>query len=44
MLDGGRGPAAQLAMSIVVKMADVYGGDGINRYEIYDNDYGAPRG
>src|SRR5437764_4558400 len=24
MLDGGRGPAAQLAMSIVVKMADVY--------------------
>jgi len=25
MLDGGRGPACQLAMSIVVKMADVYG-------------------
>src|SRR5437667_3210633 len=25
MLDGGHGPAAQLAMSIVVKMADVYG-------------------
>src|SRR5437867_6022141 len=25
MLDGGRGPAAQLAMSIVVRMADVYG-------------------
>ena len=25
MLDGGRGPAAQLAMSILVRMADVYG-------------------
>jgi predicted aconitase len=25
MLDGGHGPAAQLAMSIVVRMADVYG-------------------
>src|SRR6266568_6386950 len=25
MLEGGRGPAAQLAMSIVVRMADVYG-------------------
>src|SRR5260221_5922592 len=25
MLDGARGPAAQLAMSIVVRMADVYG-------------------
>src|SRR5438093_2873501 len=25
MLDGGRGPAAQLAMSIVVRMAEIYG-------------------
>ena len=25
MLDGGHGPAAQLAMSILVRMADVYG-------------------
>src|SRR5260370_38162364 len=25
MLDGGRGPAVQLAMSIVVRMADIYG-------------------
>src|SRR5260221_7032776 len=25
MLDGGRGPAARLAMSILVRMADVYG-------------------
>ena len=27
MLEGGSGPACQLAMSIVVKMADVYGAD-----------------
>src|SRR5262245_11623804 len=29
MLDGGDGPAAQLAMSIVVRMADVYGAESL---------------
>src|SRR6476660_5043306 len=29
MLDGGHGPAAQLAMSIVIKMGDVYGAEAL---------------